>query len=114
VVVITDREELDEQIERVFLAAGEKIHRSSSGRDLMAQLALHRMDLVISDEPLTNRLSVKAFNHKLGSSHMTFFAAPALAAPEVGQPSTPAPPVPAAAARTTSAPASARSGVDSR
>ena len=48
--------------------------------DLMAQLALHRMDLVISDEPLTNRLSVKAFNHKLGSSHMTFFAAPALAA----------------------------------
>jgi type I restriction enzyme R subunit len=39
VVVITDREELDEQIERVFLAAGEKIHRSSSGRDLMAQLA---------------------------------------------------------------------------
>ena len=39
VVVITDREELDEQIERVFQAAGEKIHRSSSGRDLMAQLA---------------------------------------------------------------------------
>ncbi len=39
VVVITDRNELDEQIERVFLAAGEKIHRSSSGRELMAQLA---------------------------------------------------------------------------
>ncbi len=48
--------------------------------DLMAQLALHRVDLVISDEPLTNRLSVKAFNHKLGSSHMSFFAAPLLAA----------------------------------
>jgi LysR family transcriptional regulator, transcriptional activator of nhaA len=46
--------------------------------DLMAQLALHRMDLVIADEPLTNRLSVKAFNHALGSSHMSFFAAPAL------------------------------------
>ena len=47
--------------------------------DLMAQLALHRMDLVIADEPLTSRLSVKAFNHKLGSSTMSFFAATALA-----------------------------------
>ena len=47
--------------------------------DLMAQLALHRVDMVISDEPLTNRLSIKAFNHKLGSSHMSFLAAPALA-----------------------------------
>ena len=43
--------------------------------DLMAQLALHRMDLVLSDEPLTNRLSVKAFNHPLGSSPISFFCA---------------------------------------
>ena len=48
--------------------------------DLMAQLALHRLDLVIADEPLTSRLSVKAFNHKLGSSTMSFLAAPSLAA----------------------------------
>ncbi len=48
--------------------------------DLMAQLALHRMDLVIADEPLTNRLSVKAFNHALGSSPMSFFCAPVLRA----------------------------------
>jgi LysR family transcriptional activator of nhaA len=48
--------------------------------DLMAQLALHRMDLVIADEPVTPRLSVKAFNHALGSSPMSFFGAPALAA----------------------------------
>lgn len=48
--------------------------------DLMAQLALHRVDLVIADEPLTSRLNVKAFNHKLGSSPMTFYAAPHLAA----------------------------------
>lgn len=46
--------------------------------DLMAQLALHRMDLVIADEPLTNRLSIKAFNHALGSSSMSFFCAPGL------------------------------------
>jgi LysR family transcriptional regulator, transcriptional activator of nhaA len=48
--------------------------------DLMAQLALHRMDLVIADEPLTSRLSVKGFNHKLGSSPMSFFCAPGLQA----------------------------------
>ena len=49
--------------------------------DLMAQLALHRMDLVIADEPLSSsKLSVKAFNHALGSSTMSFFCAPALQA----------------------------------
>lgn len=48
--------------------------------DLMAQLALHRLDLVLSDEPLTNRLSVKAFNHALGSSPMAFLCTPALRA----------------------------------
>jgi LysR family transcriptional activator of nhaA len=46
--------------------------------DLMAALALHRMDLVIADEPLTSRLSVKAFNHPLGSSPISFFCAPSL------------------------------------
>jgi len=39
VAIITDRDELDRQIERVFLEAGETIHRSQSGRDLMNQLA---------------------------------------------------------------------------
>jgi type I restriction enzyme R subunit len=39
VVIITDRDELDRQIERVFKDAGESIHRSRSGRDLIAQLA---------------------------------------------------------------------------
>lgn len=39
VAIITDRDELDRQIERVFKDAGEAIHRSQSGRDLMAQLA---------------------------------------------------------------------------
>jgi type I restriction enzyme R subunit len=39
VVVITDRDELDKQIERVFRDAGEHIYRTHSGRDLMSQLA---------------------------------------------------------------------------
>ena len=38
IVVVTDRDELDKQIEGVFKDAGEPIHRSSSGRDLMSQL----------------------------------------------------------------------------
>lgn len=46
--------------------------------DLLAQLALHRLDLVIADEPLTRRISVKAFNHALGTSPMSFFCTPAL------------------------------------
>jgi type I restriction enzyme R subunit len=38
VAVITDRDELDKQIKRVFTEAGEKIYRTTSGRDLMTQL----------------------------------------------------------------------------
>src|ERR1019366_4356775 len=38
VVVITDRDELDKQIERVFTDTGEAIKRTGSGRDLMTQL----------------------------------------------------------------------------
>ncbi|MEO8121684.1 MAG: LysR family transcriptional regulator, partial [Rhodoferax sp.] len=39
--------------------------------DLLAQLALHRLDLVIADEPMPRRISVKAFNHPLGSTAMS-------------------------------------------
>ena len=37
VAIITDRDELDKQIEGVFTEAGEAIKRTSSGRDLMGQ-----------------------------------------------------------------------------
>jgi len=46
--------------------------------DLLAQLALHRLDLVLADEPMPRRISVKAFNHPLGSTAMSFFCTPAL------------------------------------
>lgn len=39
VVIVTDRAELDGQIEGVFHDAGEAIHRTNSGRDLMLKLA---------------------------------------------------------------------------
>lgn len=48
--------------------------------ELLGLLALRRVDLVIADEPLTRQVSVKAFNHPLGHSAMSFFAAPALRA----------------------------------
>ncbi|MEO8015714.1 MAG: LysR family transcriptional regulator, partial [Polaromonas sp.] len=37
-------------------------------QDLLAQLALHRLDLVMADEPMSGRVSIKAFNHPLGST----------------------------------------------
>jgi LysR family transcriptional activator of nhaA len=44
----------------------------------LAELAVHRLDLVISDIPLPPSISVKAFTHLLGRSSVSFFAAPAL------------------------------------
>jgi type I restriction enzyme R subunit len=48
VVIITDRDELDKQIERVFTEAGESIKRTSSGRDLMAQLGQSKPRMLCS------------------------------------------------------------------
>lgn len=48
VAIITDRDELDKQIERVFTEAGEAIKRTSSGRDLMTQLGQAKPRLLCS------------------------------------------------------------------
>ena len=48
VLILTDRDELDKQIERVFTEAGEAIYRTSSGADLMAQLGQHTPRLLCS------------------------------------------------------------------
>ena len=48
VAIITDRDELDKQIERVFTEVGETIYRSSSGRDLMRQLGQAKPRLLCS------------------------------------------------------------------
>ncbi len=47
---------------------------------LMAQLALHELDLVLSDIPANPRLGFKAFNHLLGECGLTFFGTEDLAA----------------------------------
>lgn len=48
VAIITDRDELDKQIERVFTAAGEDVKRTTSGQDLMSQLGQPRPRLLCS------------------------------------------------------------------
>ena len=48
VLIVTDRDELDKQIEGVFTASGETIARSTSGADLMAQLGQARPRLICS------------------------------------------------------------------
>ena len=48
VVVVTDRDELDKQIEGVFTEAGEKIVRTESGRDLMGLLGQAAPRLICS------------------------------------------------------------------
>jgi LysR family transcriptional activator of nhaA len=46
---------------------------------LLAQLATHALDVVISDTPAAPRVRVRVFNHLLGESGTTFFAGRALA-----------------------------------
>ena len=47
---------------------------------LLAELAVHTLDLVIADVPLPSTVSVKAFSHLLGSSRVGVFASRALKA----------------------------------
>ncbi|WP_028696090.1 transcriptional activator NhaR [Pseudomonas cremoricolorata] len=47
---------------------------------LLADLAIQRLDLVISDSPMPSHLDIKGFSQKLGECGLSFFAAPALAA----------------------------------
>jgi LysR family transcriptional activator of nhaA len=44
--------------------------------DLLADLSVHKLDLVLSDSPLGPTLSIRAYNHPLGESGITFFAIP--------------------------------------
>lgn len=53
-------------------------HEDSQER-LLADLAEHRLDVVLSDSPITSVIRVKAFNHLLGSSGITLFAASEMA-----------------------------------
>jgi LysR family transcriptional regulator, transcriptional activator of nhaA len=47
--------------------------------ELLAQLAVHQLDLVISDRPMPGSMNVRGFNHLLLDCGVSFFALPALA-----------------------------------
>jgi len=46
---------------------------------LLAELAIHNLDLVLSDSPIRKGLNIKAYNHLLGDCGVTFFAERSLA-----------------------------------
>ena len=46
---------------------------------LLAELAIHRLDLVLADRPMPTETDVKGYNHKLGECGITFFATKELA-----------------------------------
>jgi LysR family transcriptional activator of nhaA len=58
----------------------EVICREGKLPDLLALLAGHRLDLVLADQPASTSLNLKTFNHLLGTSRVSFCAAPRLAA----------------------------------
>ncbi len=53
------------------------------GKDenLLADLALHKLDVVLTDTPLRSGLSIKAYNHLLGECGVSFFGIEKLAKP---------------------------------
>jgi LysR family transcriptional activator of nhaA len=51
-----------------------------SVEEFIAELALHRVDLVLADGPPAPGIAVRAFSHPLGECGTTFFATPKIAA----------------------------------
>ena len=50
------------------------ICREGKMEDLLAQLAAHRLDIVLADEPASSSVNFKTFNHPLGETGTTFCA----------------------------------------
>ena len=52
----------------------ELVCREDHVDQLLASLSIHELDLVISDSPVGAHVGVRAFNHLLGESSLSFFA----------------------------------------
>ncbi len=50
--------------------------REGNLESLLAELAVHKLDLILSDRPIPSGLHVKAFNHALGTSDIGFYSPP--------------------------------------
>jgi LysR family transcriptional activator of nhaA len=57
------------------------ICRENNLASLLAELALHRVDMVIADGPIPPGINVRGFNHALGECGISFLAVPNLARP---------------------------------
>jgi LysR family transcriptional activator of nhaA len=57
------------------------ICRENNLESLLAELALHRVDMVIADGPIPPGINVRGFNHVLGECGISFLAVPQLARP---------------------------------
>ncbi len=55
------------------------ICREGRLNDLLAQLAVHKLDMVLSDRPMQSAMNVRGYNHLLLECGVTFLASPALA-----------------------------------
>ncbi len=53
--------------------------RESPALDLLAELSVHRLDVVLSDAPIPPGMNVRAYNHVLGECGVSFLAVPTLA-----------------------------------
>jgi LysR family transcriptional activator of nhaA len=51
----------------------------ASLEQLLSELAVHKLDLVLSDEQVPDGLGIKAYDHRLGESGMSFFVRTSLA-----------------------------------
>jgi len=51
------------------------ICRENDMRTLLSELAVHRIDMIVSDAPIPSHINVRGFNHILGTCGVTFCAA---------------------------------------
>lgn len=51
---------------------GRLICHEGKGENLLAELAMHNLDVVLTDTPLRSGLSIKAYNHLLGECGVSF------------------------------------------
>lgn len=57
------------------------ICRENSLANLLAELALHRVDMVLADGPIPPGINVRGYSHALGECGISFLAVPQLAGP---------------------------------
>jgi LysR family transcriptional activator of nhaA len=73
---------LAERLLRPAVQAVKNLHltcREGGVADLLAALAVHEVDVVLSDAPAPEAVKVRAFSHLLAESGVVFLAAPSLA-----------------------------------